>query len=95
MNEIVNDNEEIHPDDELEEPIQDYNDDIFDSSEDDLDSNDHNKIQDNEFDLQNGIQKDVDILERDDFDDFKTNSNLPDRDENDFQYDLIPTTDTG
>ena len=77
-------------DDELEEPIENYNmndthphhinqendDEIIDEDFNEGDDN----IEENELNRQNNIQKDTDIIERDDFDDFIAHTEPPDID---------------
>ena len=100
MNINQNATDDIHPDDELEEPTRNIND-IIQSEDDILEDNDEQysdiecDIDDEELNLQNNVANNGDVLERDDFDEFITYSDPPDTNENNFDHDPIPTTDTG
>ena len=62
---------------------------------DDTISECHKEIDDDELSLQNNIERDDDLLERDDFDDFVTSGEPPDIDEVFNNEDIIPTSNTG
>ena len=92
-------------DDELEEPIENYNMNdthphhIIQENDDEFMDEDFNEgddnIEEDELNEQNNTQKDTDIIEKDDFDDFIAHTEPPDIDEHEFLHDNIPTTDAG
>ena len=73
-------------DDQLLEPTSDYN-------EEDL--YEHEELNDDELSIQNNVERDGDILERDDFDEFVTSGDPPDIDEDFPNEDIIPTSNAG
>ena len=114
--ENTNDDNTLYPDDELEEPTRDISEDNIQDNYDDNpiqhenDTESNNENEEDIFTIQNNNQGDIDVLERDNFDDFVTHNVPPDIDEDDNEFVnnnfdngdppdsgelTIPTTDTG
>ena len=96
MNEEANDDDiNEHNDSDNESLIEPYFEEVGNNLEDNLSEIDV-EIDEEEIEKQNNVRNDDDILEKEDFDEFITSSESPDiTDDSDFQFDPIPTTDTG